>query len=338
MHYQARSVAAPTRLSEQLQIAHERPVIVHPRMAWILYYQEKKNVRLVCQKFGISRKTFYKWLKRYNKSGGDATSLRDNSRKPHRFPRATPKEVVQQIVEAKKETGFGQRRLKQYLAEKHNISVSEHTIWKLLKRVTTDSRFSMSGADPSTAVVEPRPGELVQIGVKDITMYLNHYQYVQFTALDTCTKLRISKIYRRLSWRSAADFVKFAIEKFPFPIKEIQTPSEGAFMNGSSSSDISAILFEPVPVLAQKNNIKQTLVASGNGGKLPVDKLHDIDDEEFFKRNSHRKPEDLIRTATEYVTLYNNHRKHEDLSGLTPLQKLRSFSDFKNIVYFDPYS
>src|SRR3989304_4690096 len=187
MHYQARSVAVTTRLSEQLQIAHERPVIVHPRMAWILYYQEKKNVRLVCQKFGISRKTFYKWLKRYNKSGGDPASLRDNSRKPHRFPRATPKEVVQQIVEAKKETGFGQRRLKQYLAEKYSISVSEHTIWKLLKRLYSDNGFSVGGDSPSS--VEPRPGELVQIAVKDITMYINNYPYVQYTALDTCTRL-----------------------------------------------------------------------------------------------------------------------------------------------------
>jgi transposase len=336
MHYQTRSVAVPTRLSEQLQIAHERPVIVHPRMAWILYYQEKKNVRLVCQKFGISRKTFYKWLKRYNKSGGDPGSLRDNSRKPHRFPRATPREVIRQIVEAKKETGFGQRRLKQYLAEKHNISVSEHTIWKLLKRLHTSNSFSLNDTSPS--VLEPQPGEVVQIAVKDITMYINHYQYVQYTALDTSTKLRISKIYRRLSWRSAADFVKFVIEKFPFPIKEMQTPSDGAFTNGSSSSDISAILFEPVPILAQKNNIKHTLLTNGKAGQLPVDKLHEIDDEEFFKRNAHRKTEDLIRIAAEYVTLYNNHRKQEELGGLTPLQKLRTFSSFKNIVYFDPYS
>jgi transposase len=305
-------------------------------MAWILYYQEKKNVRLVCQKFGISRKTFYKWLKRYNKSGGDPSSLRDNSRRPHRFPRATPREVVQQIIEAKKETGYGQRRLKQYLVEKHNITVSEHTIWKLLKRLNANNSFSLSDTAPSS--VEPQPGEIVQIAAKDITMYINHYQYVQYTALDTCTKLRISKIYRRLSWRSAADFVKFVIEKFPFSIKEMQTPSDGAFTNGSASSDISAILFEPVPVLAQKNNIKHTLLTDGKVRQLPVEKLHQSDDEEFFKRNAHRKPEDLVRTAAEYVTLYNNHRKHEELSGLTPLQKLRSFSDFKNIVYFDPYS
>ena len=31
-------------------------------------------------------------------------------------------------------------------------------------------------------------------------------------------------------------------------------------------------------------------------------------------------------------------RKHDELNGLTPLQKLRAFPEFKNIVFFDPYS
>ncbi len=35
-------------------------IVVHPRLAWILFYQETKNVNKVCNKFNISRKTFYK--------------------------------------------------------------------------------------------------------------------------------------------------------------------------------------------------------------------------------------------------------------------------------------
>ncbi len=335
MQYQARSVAVTTRLSDQLQIAHERPMIVHPRMAWILYYEEKKNVRLVCQKFGISRKTFYKWLKRYRKSGGDPASLVDNSRKPHRFPRATPPEVVNQIVQAKRETGYGQRRLKQYLAQNHNISVSEHTIWKLLKKLYAENGF---GAYQTTPAVEARPGDLVQVAVKDITAFINHSQYVQFTAVDTCTRLRFSKIYRKYSWRSAADFVKVIIEKFPFSIKEIQTPGDGPFTNSAPTNGISSVLFEPVPVLLQKGDIKHTILSEAKLHHTPVEKIHAVDDEEFFKKNSYRKPEDLVRATAEYVTLYNNHRKQGELNGLTPLQRLRTFPDFKNIVYFDPYS
>ena len=107
---------------------------LHPRLAWMLCYTETRSAQAVCRKFGISRKTFYKWLKRYKSSSGDTSSLFDHSRRPHRFPRATPESSVKLLRQLKEETGYGQRRLKAYLQEKYNISISERTIWKILKR------------------------------------------------------------------------------------------------------------------------------------------------------------------------------------------------------------
>jgi transposase len=108
---------------------------LHPRLAWMLCYEETGSAQEVCRKFGISRKTFYKWLKRYQTSKGDSTSLTDRSRRPHTFPKATPESSIQLLKRVREETGFGQRRLKNYLAEKHNIRLSERTIWKILKRL-----------------------------------------------------------------------------------------------------------------------------------------------------------------------------------------------------------
>lgn len=108
---------------------------LHPRLAWMICYNETRSVQDVCRRFGISRKTFYKWLKRYKESGGDTVSLSDQSRRPHRFPRATPESSVLLLKQLKEQTGFGQRRLKVYLQTKYNISLSERTIWKILKRL-----------------------------------------------------------------------------------------------------------------------------------------------------------------------------------------------------------
>ena len=108
---------------------------LHPRLAWMLCYSETKSAQEVCRKFGISRKTFYKWLKRYQRSNGDTASLADQSRRPHRFPRATPDSSVELLKRIKEQTGFGQRRLRTYLQENYNISISERTIWKILKRI-----------------------------------------------------------------------------------------------------------------------------------------------------------------------------------------------------------
>lgn len=113
----------------------EQSSSLHPRLAWMICYEETGSVQEVCRRFGISRKTFYKWLKRYRQSGGDTKSLVDQSRRPHRFPSATPESSVQLLKKLKEQTGFGQRRLKAILQEKHNIKISERTIWKILKRL-----------------------------------------------------------------------------------------------------------------------------------------------------------------------------------------------------------
>jgi transposase len=107
---------------------------LHPRLAWMMCYQETGSAQEVCKRFGISRKTFYKWLKRFRESSGSSTSLGDRSRRPHHFPRATPPEEVELLKQAKAQTGFGQRRLRVYMAQKYNINLSERTIWKILKR------------------------------------------------------------------------------------------------------------------------------------------------------------------------------------------------------------
>ena len=104
-----------------------------PRLAWMVCFAETGSSQTVCQKFGVSKKTFYKWLKRYQNANGNAQSLVDRSRRPHHSPNATPDSTIRVLMEARQETGFGQRRLKTYLENKHNITLSERTIWKLLK-------------------------------------------------------------------------------------------------------------------------------------------------------------------------------------------------------------
>ena len=111
--------------------AGEQVSSLHPRLAWMICYEETGSAQEVCKRFGISRKTFYKWLKRYRHSAGDTKSLVDQSRRPHHFPSATPEASVQLLKRLKEQTGFGQRRLKAILQEKHNIKISERTIWKI---------------------------------------------------------------------------------------------------------------------------------------------------------------------------------------------------------------
>ena len=51
----------------------------------------------LCSRFGISRKTGYKWINRYNESG-NAESLKDLSRRPHHSPTQTSAEIVKALL------------------------------------------------------------------------------------------------------------------------------------------------------------------------------------------------------------------------------------------------
>ena len=63
------------------------------------------NVARTCRRFGISRKSFYKWRRRFVEHG-DA-GLCDRPRAPLRSPRATATEVVSKIVYLRQHYHFG---------------------------------------------------------------------------------------------------------------------------------------------------------------------------------------------------------------------------------------
>ncbi|MGQ9610653.1 MAG: helix-turn-helix domain-containing protein [bacterium] len=56
--------------------------LIRMRLAWIYLYEQGNNISHVCRHFGIARKTFYKWYKRFMPSNRDPQSLKDRSRKP----------------------------------------------------------------------------------------------------------------------------------------------------------------------------------------------------------------------------------------------------------------
>ena len=53
---------------------------------------DERNVARVCRRFGISRKAFYKWKRRFDELG--EAGLADRARTPHRSPRATQRSAV----------------------------------------------------------------------------------------------------------------------------------------------------------------------------------------------------------------------------------------------------
>jgi transposase-like protein len=93
---------------------------------------DEGNVARICRRFGISRKSFYKWKRRHT-DHGDA-GLCDRPRTPQRSPRATPREVVSKILYLRQHYHFGAGRITAYLQRFHQIVIAVSSVHRILTR------------------------------------------------------------------------------------------------------------------------------------------------------------------------------------------------------------
>lgn len=103
------------------------------RLKWILLYEDIKNAGNVCFKFGISRPTFRKWLRRYQNEG--IFGLNDQSRLPKTIRNIKVGEYEEsKILAIRRKLKFGARRIQRELMENEGFHLSLSTIHKVLKK------------------------------------------------------------------------------------------------------------------------------------------------------------------------------------------------------------
>ena len=88
----------------------------------------------LCRDFGISRRTGYKWVRRYNAAG--VSALEERSRAPHAHPNAVSSDVVQSILTIRRRhPRWGPRKVQALLRKPRKMAVpAASTIGDILKR------------------------------------------------------------------------------------------------------------------------------------------------------------------------------------------------------------
>ena len=89
------------------------------RMKFILEVEAgERPLAEICRAYGISRKTGYKWIERYELEG--VAGLADRSRAPHHRPNAISEQTQQQVLELRAERPYwGERKLHSVLDREH---------------------------------------------------------------------------------------------------------------------------------------------------------------------------------------------------------------------------
>jgi transposase InsO family protein len=93
--------------------------VVEQRQLFIeAYLKDKESIAVLCRQYSVSRKTGYKWIRRYEQEG--SMGLRDRSRAPLNQRGATDPKLVNRIIKARqKQPTWGPKKIYASLVEKH---------------------------------------------------------------------------------------------------------------------------------------------------------------------------------------------------------------------------
>lgn len=156
-------------------------------------------------------------------------------------------------------------------------------------------------------------------------------------------RIKFTKLYTERANHNSVDFLEYIVSKFPFKIKQISTDNDSVLTNRYTGESKTGYLKEPkihpFTLRCMEKGIYHKLNPPANPKKNgKVERSHRTDEEEFWRLLpiSLLLTYDLGKVAKlrkKYDNLYNNHRPHMGINGLTPLQKLRSFDMYKSVTY-----
>ena len=282
----------------------------HARQRFLEYYLRHGNGTDTAIRYKISRKTLYKWLKRYD---GTWQSLVERSRRPHRSPRAhTPEEIRQIRRLAKKHRWEDLILAYQELREKYGYTRS----YGGFKRIVAKLKAAKGNKKRKARKNKPYqraeyPGQKVQVDVKFVPAecVVDGRKYYQFTAVDECTRWTYRQMYDEHSTYSAEQFLIELIRRCPFPIREIQTDNGTEFTKALISNDPDdkslfelklkeyGILYHRIRIATPRHNGK-------------VERQHRIDQQRFYDRLRMFCLEDGRKQLAIYQKKSNDYIKH----------------------------
>jgi len=287
------------------------------RLKFVLAWQSgEESIAELCRESGVSRKTAYKWLERYELEG--VTGLQDRSRAPHQQARATPEAVVDAVVAARqKHRRWGPEKLQVWLKGKMPEVKwpAPSTIGEILKRAGLTVKRGRSQS------VAASPGSLQEAAQANEVWCADYKGHFHCQDGSRCDPLTISDAYSRYLLRCQA--VKgldeeYARALFEAAFREYGLPKVIRTDNGSPFASVALAGLSELSVWWIKLGIWPERIDRGQpqqNGKH--ERIHRTLQEETAQppAKSLRRQQ---RRFDEFRSEYNSERPHAALEMKTP--------------------
>jgi transposase InsO family protein len=141
--------------------------VVEQRLEFVMLASLKgANVSKLCERFGISRKTAYKWLGRFDPQQPEG-SLTDSSKRPRTSPQRCEAALEAQVVELRKQhPAWGGRKIAYVLAREQGLQLAASTVTSILHRHQLIDSSASDAATPWQRFEHVAPNNLWQMDFK----------------------------------------------------------------------------------------------------------------------------------------------------------------------------
>src|SRR5512145_1241420 len=146
-----------------------------------------ETVSIICKRYGVSRKTYYRWKNRYKQKGIEGLS--DISIRPHNIKYGKVASQIQEaILDLRLTKRFGCNRIKFRLKRTVGLSLSTRTIYKILKRHGLNT-FKCKAKISYKRFTMKHPNDMIQMDILG-PFYLHNSgerNYI-ISCLDDCSR------------------------------------------------------------------------------------------------------------------------------------------------------
>lgn len=298
------------------------------RLEWIISYHTlfSGSATKTAVHFGISRKTFHKWLGRFEEK--NLKSLEEYSRAPRtkRDWMVTLKEEGRVVSLRKKNMEFGKKKLKTIYFREHGETISTWKIERVIRKhnlfpdkvkheYQVEKRANLK-AKPKIRISEIKESlkEIKEFGflwhIDAIIIWWYGQRRVIFTALEEITKIAFARVYTTNSSSYAEDFLKRLMYLVEGRV-DIMHQDNGAEFAGNferACERLKILQIYSRPHTPKDNPALERFNSSVQHEWLDFSEVG-LDD--ILEANL---------GLTTWLVKYNSYRPHESLANLTPLE------------------
>ena len=278
------------------------------RQRVLTYQQNGHSVTETANRYHISRKTVYKWRKRWD---GTRESLENRSRRPKHSPRQQTEAEIKLVKRQAKRYKWRDIILAYQGARergyKRSFGCFSKTVRKLQEQKAWKARKKRTNKPYQRA---DYPGQKVQVDVKYVPSecVTDGNKYYQYTAVDECTRWTYRCMYNEHSTYSSVQFLHQLVKACPFQIKRIQTDNGTEWTKQLIANDPKDLTSFELGLKAYGIEYQRIRVATPrHNGK--VERQHRIDQARFYNDLRMYSLLDGQRQLAEYQRKSNDYIK-----------------------------